>query len=108
MANLARQTTFSSLLTLVHSNTTDTNSSSPLTNDFNTTTLQLNIEDGDVFDPFNNPWNLISAATRKTFVQLIDNMYIMFFIVGVPANVINCLVFYRQVCSFVLQCNPFP
>ena len=95
-----QQTTSSLLLTFVHSNTTDTNMP---TSELNFTTLQTYTEDGDFFDPFNNPWNLITASTRKQLMRLIAYLYILLLAVGVPANVINCLVFYKQVSTAVGQ-----
>ena len=85
-----------------HVSTMDTHNSSPLTTDFNFTTVQMDQRNHDLFDPFNNPWNLISAAARETVTRIVDYVYIVFVIVGIPANIINCLVFYRQVGLCVL------
>ena len=49
------------------------------------------------FTPWNNPDNVISYETLAT----IDNIFICYFnpiifIIGVPANVLNCVVFFCQ------------
>ena len=98
MARILPQSTFPSLLMFNHNDTIDTNGSSEAVREFNSTTPHQGRPGGDLFDAFNNPWNVISAATRKRFNHLFDYVYILFVIVGVPSNVINCIVFYRQVC----------
>ena len=119
MESLVQHTT-SPLFTFIYSNTTGSNNSSGLTTDFNVTTLHpdqgnftfyssvlttdfnvttLHPDQGNFtfYSPFNNPWNVISAAMSEKLIQIIDFVYVLFLAVGVPANVINCLVFYRQV-----------
>ena len=77
-------------------NSTQSNSNTSLTTDFSTNTLEAD-RDYDTFNPFNNPWNLISAVTAKKWRRVLAFAYVVFLAVGVPANVIVCLVFYRQV-----------
>ena len=91
----------------VHDHTRDTANGSSLSRDFNSnsTTHQPYGGDDDLFDPFNNPWNLVSAETNETVMQLLDYVFNLFVIVGVPGNIINCLVFYRQVCTELFSLN---
>ena len=54
-------------------------------------------DDGELFLPWNNPYNIISIRTFLSFenVVLCGVNWILFSI-GVPTNLLNCLVFYRQ------------
>ena len=54
-------------------------------------------DDGELFLPWNNPYNIISIRTFLSFekVVLCGVSWILFSI-GVPTNLLNCLVFYRQ------------
>ena len=60
--------------------------------------------DVDSFVPWDNPDNVI---TFKTFAA-IENILICYFnpiifCIGVPANVLNCVIFFRQGC-FIFGC----
>ena len=99
------QQTSSSLPMFGHGHTRDTAKDSSLMRDSNSNSAPLQPDNGDddLFDPFNNPWNLISADTSEATTKLFDYVFILFVVVGVPGNIINCLVFYRQVCT---ACRP--
>ena len=53
--------------------------------------------DADNFVPWDNPDNVI---TFETFIAIEDVLICyfnpVFFCIGVPANVLNCVVFFRQ------------
>ena len=53
--------------------------------------------DGNSFLPWDNPDNVITFETFITAENII-NCYInpIIFCIGVPANVLNCVVFFRQ------------
>ena len=101
------QQTFSSLPMSVHGPTRDTANGSSLTRDLNSnSTMRLPDSGNDDFIfSFDNPLNLVSADTRQTMMKLLDYVFILFVIVGVPGNVINCLVFYRQVSTVSIHCE---
>ncbi|XP_076437972.1 uncharacterized protein LOC143277119 [Babylonia areolata] len=48
------------------------------------------------FIPWDNPDNIISAEAEKIVYQIQDNLLALLVLIGVPANVINMAVFYRQ------------
>ncbi|KAL8568174.1 hypothetical protein ACOMHN_027697 [Nucella lapillus] len=51
----------------------------------------------DVFFPWDNPYNIISLQTYQTFAKIMFcYVSLGLFWVGVPSNLINCVVFYRQ------------
>ena len=54
-------------------------------------------DDVDKFVPWDNPDNVITFETYAT----LDNIFLCYFnplilIIGVPANVLSCVVFFRQ------------
>ena len=66
----------------------------PLHNE-NTTGFSYN--ETEPFIPWNNPHNVISIQTLLSFQKAIAcGVSLILFIIGVPTNLLNCLVFYRQ------------
>ena len=84
----------------VFSNHGDPNNLSNVTEVQNNSLLRNQTESGesDVFLPWDNPGNLITFQTSRSIVNVVD--YYIFpciFLVGVSTNLINCVVFQRQV-----------
>ena len=48
-------------------------------------------------NPWNNPYNIISIQTFLSFEKVVNcGVILILFSIGVPTNLLNCLVFYRQ------------
>ena len=57
----------------------------------------LRYDETDLFIPWNNPHNIISVETLLSFEKVITcGVNLILFPIGVPTNLLNCLVFYRQ------------
>ena len=97
MENVIHHTPISAILMSAQNYTTQSNTNISVTPDLNGNSSQPDKGDGDICSPFNNPWNVISAATAEKWTQVLNYLFVLFLAVGVPANVTNCLVFYRQV-----------
>ena len=51
----------------------------------------------EVFIPWNNPHNVISVETFLSFEKVVTcGVSLILFSIGMPTNLLNCLVFYRQ------------
>ena len=60
-------------------------------------TTGLSYDDTEVFIPWNNPHNIISVETFLFFEKVVTcGVNLVMFSIGVPTNLLNCLVFYRQ------------
>ena len=60
-------------------------------------TTGLSYDDTEVFIPWNNPHNIISVETFLSFEKVVTcGVNLVMFSIGVPTNLLNCLVFYRQ------------
>ena len=97
MSNVCPHTPIPSLLMSLQNNSTQPHSNLSVTTGFSNNTLETDREDYGIFNPFNDPRDLISEVTNKKWRRIIGYAYFLFLAVGVPANVIVCLVFYRQV-----------
>ena len=63
----------------------------------NENTSGLSYDGTEVFIPWNNPDNIISVQTLLSVEQVVTcGVSLILLIVGVPTNLLNCLVFYRQ------------
>ena len=57
----------------------------------------LGCDQTELFIPWKNPHNIISIETYLTFAKAIScGVNLIIFCIGVPTNLLNCLVFYRQ------------
>ena len=66
----------------------------PLTAD---DTTGLNPNETEVFVPWDNPHNIVSFETFLAFENVMTcGVSLILFLIGVPTNLLNCLVFYRQ------------
>ena len=60
-------------------------------------TTGLNPNETEVFIPWDNPHNIISFETFLAFENVMTcGVSLILFLIGVPTNLLNCLVFYRQ------------
>ena len=60
-------------------------------------TTGLNPNETEVFIPWDNPHNIISFETFLNFENVMTcGVSLFLFLIGVPTNLLNCLVFYRQ------------
>ena len=60
-------------------------------------TTGLNPNKTEVFVPWDNPHNIISFETFLAFENVMTcGVSLILFLIGVPTNLLNCLVFYRQ------------
>ena len=60
-------------------------------------TTGLSYDETEVFIPWNNPHNIISVETFLSFENVVTcGVNLVLFSIGVPTNLLNCLVFYRQ------------
>ena len=60
-------------------------------------TTGLNPNETEVFIPWDNPHNIISFETFLAFENAMTcGVSLILFLIGVPTNLLNCLVFYRQ------------
>ena len=60
-------------------------------------TTGLSYDNTEVFIPWNNPHNIISVETFLSFEKVVTcGVNLVLFSIGVPTNLLNCLVFYRQ------------
>ena len=60
-------------------------------------TTGLNPNETEVFVPWDNPHNIISFETLLAFENVMTcGVSLILFLIGVPTNLLNCLVFYRQ------------
>ena len=56
-----------------------------------------NKDEAELFIPWNNPHNIISVETFFIFEKAVMcGINLILFSIGVPTNLLNCLVFYRQ------------
>ena len=63
----------------------------------NENTSGLSYGETEMFIPWNNPDNIISVQTLLSFEKVVTcGVSLILLIVGVPTNLLNCLVFYRQ------------
>ncbi|XP_076436155.1 uncharacterized protein LOC143275762 [Babylonia areolata] len=92
-------------------NSTALNTSAPHPPNTSVTSSECFMLQFQDFVPWNNPDNLISFQTEDLIRRLKDVVFLpILFLIGVPANVINMAVFYRQglkerinVCLFALS-----
>ena len=60
-------------------------------------TTCLNPNETEVFIPWDNPHNIINFETFLAFENVMTcGVSLILFLIGVPTNLLNCLVFYRQ------------
>ncbi|XP_076437840.1 uncharacterized protein LOC143277011 [Babylonia areolata] len=57
----------------------------------------IQVRFGDMeFIPWDNPDNILSREAETWFHRVQDNLIVVLFLIGGPANIINMLVFYKQ------------
>ena len=60
-------------------------------------TTGFSYDETELFIPWNNPHNVISVKTLFSFEKVVAcGVNLILFSIGVPTNLLNCLVFYRQ------------